>query len=158
MEVIKEAGRILNLKMKGDCWVREAAPILVKVVKEVKELEARKKEECEPFRVQIDDIASKYNPALEPLQIIETSYRERVLREAESGLTVVCEDGGKLSFPESWKYRVVDFAKVPKELRMEVVDDKAIKEQINKGVRNIKGIEISPVRSLRVYTKGDSDE
>jgi hypothetical protein len=158
MEIIKEAGRILNLKMSGDSWVREAAPILVEIVKEVKELETRKKEESEPFRVQINDIASKYKPALEPLQEIEAKYRERMVKEAESGESVACENGGKIAFADSWKYRVVDFAKVPKELRMEVVDDKAIRDMIKKGIRNIKGIAIEQVRQLRVFTKEDINE
>lgn len=146
---------MIKSKSKGEKWVSEVAPILVEINKEIKEIEDKKKNECEPFRTKISDISDKYKPALLPLNEMDSQIRERVMVEYKGTDTVACEEGGSLVFPLSWGYEVMDFAKVPKEYRMEVVNDKMIKEEIKKGVRNIKGIEIKPVRSLRVMTKGE---
>ncbi len=155
MEVIKEAGRLIKSKVKGEKWVSEVAPVLVQINREINEIESKKKEECEPFRTQIKDISDKYKPALIPLTEMDSQIRERVMAEYVGTEAVRCEEGGSLCFPESWGYSVVDFSKVPKEYRMEVVNDKMIREEIKKGMRNIRGLEIKPIRSLRVMTKGE---
>jgi len=155
MEVIKEAGKAIKSKTKGEKWVSEVAPVLIEINKEIKEIEERKKNECEPFRAQINDISDKYKPALIPLNEMDSQIRKRVMVEHIGTESVACEEGGQLVFPRSWGYEVIDFSKVPKEYRMEVVNDKMIKEEIGKGVRNIRGIEIKPVRSLRVLTKSE---
>ncbi len=155
MEVIKEAGKVIKSKVRGEKWISEVAPVLVEINKEIKEIEEKKKNECEPFRTQINDISNKYKPALEPLNEMDSQLRKRVMVEHEGVESVKCKEGGSLVFPQSWGYVVTDFSKVPKEYRMEVVNDKAIKEEIGKGVRNIKGIEIKPTRSLRVLTKSE---
>lgn len=146
---------MIRSKAKGEKWVSEVAPVLIEINKEIREIEDRKKNECEPFRTQISDISDKYKPALDPLNEMDSQLRKRVMVEYEGTESIKCEEGGSLVFPQSWGYEVGDFSKVPKEYRMEVVNDKMIKEEIKKGVRSIKGIEIKPIRSLRVMTKGE---
>lgn len=133
--------------------MEEALPVLVSVSKEIKILEKRRDEESEPFKSQIKDISNKYKPALEPLNEIGSQLRGRVMVEYEGTETVSEEGVGKLVFPESWGFEIEDFSKVEKKYRMEVVDNKAIMEEIKNGVRKIKGLEIKQSRSLRVLTE-----
>ena len=155
MEALKEAGKVIKSKRQGKEWVEEALAVLVGVSREIKVLEKRRDEESEPFKSQIKDISNKYKPALDPLNEIGSQLRGRVMVEYEGTETISEEGVGKLVFPESWGYEVEDFSKVEKKYRMEVVDNKAIIEEIKNGVRKIKGLEIKPIRSLRVLTNSD---
>ncbi len=152
MEILADATKAINSKMKGKRWVEETLPIIIDVNKQIKGLERSRDEESEPFKKTLKDINDRWKPALIPLNEIDSQLRERVMNEYEGNETIEGESG-KLVFPESWGYEVIDFKLVPKEYRMEVVDKKKIREEIGKGLRKIKGLEIKPIRSLRVLTE-----
>lgn len=150
MEILNGATKAVKSKKSGKEWVKEILAVLVETNRQIKEMEKKRDEEIEPFRVVIKEIADKYKVALEPLDEINSQLRERVMSEYKGTETISEEGVGKLVFPESWGYDVSDFSRVPKEYRMEVVDKSKIMAEIKNGVRNIKGLEIKPVRSLRV--------
>lgn len=153
MEILDEIKKVLSSKMKGDKWVESAVPALVEVAIEVKDLEAKKKVECEPMREAIKGVDEKYKAGLAVLNEIDTNLRDRVMREHEGTESVRVDGIGELVFPETWGYEIVDLKKVdPKYL---TVDGKLIREDIKKGMRNIKGLNVLPVRSLRVMAKRD---
>ena len=156
MEVIKEAGELLKSKVKGKKWVDEALPVVVGVAKEIKTLEATKKEETDPLQELIKDIRGKYVGALEVLGEIDTKLRERVMKEYPEGESIKQEGVGELVFPKRWGYEVVDIKKV--NTAFLTVDSKAVNEEIRKGVRKIGGLIISRTRSLQVRPQGEENE
>ena len=149
--ILDNVNKVIQSKMKGDNWVTYSLQALVEVSIEMKEIEARKKAECEPFRSAIEDINSKYKVALDVLTEMDIALRDRVMKEHQGTESVKVEGVGEFVFPETWGFEIVDVKKVPEEFL--TVDPKAIREAIKKGVRNIKGLEIKPIRSLRVLTK-----
>ena len=153
MEILDEVKRVLSSKMKGDKWVELAVPALVEVAIEVKGLKAKKKVECEPMKAAIKGVDEKYKGALVVLNEMDTNLRDRVMKEHMGTESVRVDGIGELIFPETWGYEIEDIKKVPAEYLG--VDGKLVRESIKKGVRNIKGLNILPVRSLRVMTKGD---
>jgi hypothetical protein len=155
MQIIDQVNKALASKKKGEKWVEESLPTIVDLNKEIKSLEKAEKEESEPFKAQISEINNKYGVALKPLGEMDDRLRQRIMTEHEGTEPVIQEGIGQLIFPESWGYEIADFSKVEKRFRKEVVDDKAIKAEIKAGVRNIKGLKIEKVRSLRVLTKID---
>lgn len=155
MQIIDQVNKALASKKKGGDWVNEILPTIIDLNKEIKALEKAKEEESEPFKLQVKQISEKYEVALHPLGEMDDWLRKRIMDEYEGTDPVIQEGIGQLIFPESWGYELVDFSKVEKKYRKEVVDDKAIKSVIKAGVRNIKGISIQRVRSLRVLTKVD---
>lgn len=152
METIKEAGTLLASKVKGKKWVNEALPVMVGVAREIKELEARKKEECEPAKAIINEIGEKYKGALNVLGKMDSDLRERIMKEYEGTDSIKQEGVGELVFPELWGFEVVDIKKVPAEFL--TVDSTLVRNEIKKGIRNIKGIEISRHRTLQVRRDG----
>ncbi len=155
MEVLSQATKTIQSKKSGREWVEETLPVLVDVNKQIKVLEKKRDDEAEPFKVQVKGINEKYNPALEPLSEINSQLRGRVMVEYEGTETVSEEGVGKLVFVEGWDFEIADFSKVEKKYRMEVVDKKAIMDEIKNGVRKIKGLEIKRSRSLRVLTNSE---
>lgn len=155
IEAIKEAGKLLNNKTKGKEWVDEALPIIVEVAKEIRILEVKKKEETDPLTELINEIREKYKGALQVLAEIDDKLRDRIMKEYEETKSIKQEGIGELVFPERWGYRVIDIKKV--EPRFLTVDGKAISEEIGKGVRKIKGIEILKRRTLQVRPQGGND-
>ncbi len=155
MEILNNASKLIKSKKIGKEWVEEVLPVIVDVAREIKTLEGRRDSEAEPFKNQVKEIGNKYKPALEPLGEISSQLRGRIMIEHEGNETVAQEGIGKLVFPETWNYEVADFARVPKEYTMEVVDNKKVMEEIKNGVRKIRGLEIRKTRSLRVITNSD---
>lgn len=155
MQIIDQVNKALASKKKGENWVEEILPTIVDLNKEIKSLEKAKEEEAEPFKTQVKQINDKYEVALHPLGEMNDRLRQRIMAEYEGTDPIIQEGIGQLIFPESWGYEIVEFSKVEKKFRKEVVDDKAIKAEIKAGVRNIRGISIQRVRSLRVLTKVD---
>lgn len=150
MEPLKDAGKVIKSKKKGEEWVQEALPMVIDVSHQIKGLEKARNDETEPFKSAIKDINEKYKPALEPLETMDKMLRERVMDEHEGTESVNEEGVGKLVFAQSWGFEVTDFSKVPTKYRMEVVNDKMIKDDIRNGLRAIKGLVIKPTRILRV--------
>jgi hypothetical protein len=148
MEAIKEARKLLGSKIRGKKWVDEALPVVVEVAKEIKELESVKGAEAKPLREMINEIGEKYKGALTILGEMDTRLRERVMKEYEGTESIKQEGVGELVFPELWGFEVTDIKKVPIEFL--TVDSTAVRNEIKKGIRNIKGLEISRHRSLQV--------
>lgn len=148
VEVIKEAGKVLASKKKGKGWVEEALPVVVGVAKEIKTLESTKGEEVGPLRELINSISNKYKGALDALGEMDTRLRERVMKEYGETESIKQDGVGELVFPERWSYEVTDIKRVDPQFLM--VDGKAVNEEIKKGVRKIRGIEIIKLRSLQV--------
>ena len=148
METLKDAGKLLGSKMKGKKWADEALPVMVQVAKEIKDLEAKKKDECEPAKAIIEEIDGKYKGALNVLREIDARLRERVMNEYEETESIKQEGIGELVFAQLWSSVVNDIKKVPMEFH--TIDSKAVNAEIKKGVRNIRGIEIEKRRSLQV--------
>jgi hypothetical protein len=155
MQVLDEVKKVLGSKVKGEKWVEMAVEPLVEVNREIKELEAKRDQECEEPKLQIKTIKEKYRGSVGVLSEIDTRLRERVMKEHEGSEGMVGETGS-LVFAESWGYEVEDIAKVPKEYKVLTVDVKLVKEKIKNGVRKIPGLKIEPQRSLRVMTKTGS--
>ncbi len=153
MQILDEVKKVLSSRAKGDRWVETAIIPLVEVAIEIKDLEAKKSEECKEYRTKIKEIDEKYQQALSVLGEIDTNLRERVMKEHEGTESVRVDGVGELVFAETWGYEVVDIKKVPAEYMG--VDGKLVRESIKKGMRNIKGLDILPIRSLRVLTKRD---
>ena len=151
MEAIKEARKLLGSKIRGKKWVDEALPVVVEVAKEIKELESVKGAEAKPLREMINEIGEKYKGALTILGEMDTRLRERVMKEYEGTESIKQEGVGELVFAQVWDFEVVDLSKVSKEFL--IVDPKLIREEIKKGVRNLKGINIDKKRILQVRTK-----
>jgi hypothetical protein len=153
IQILDEVKRVLSSKAKGDKWVEAAIIPLVEVAVEIKDLEAKKSNECKEYRAAIKNVDEKYKQALSVLGEIDINLRERVMKEHEGTESVRVDGIGELVFAEIWGYEIVDLKKIdPKYL---TVDGKLVKEDIKKGMRNIKGLNILPVRSLRVMTKRD---
>jgi hypothetical protein len=155
MQIIDQVNKALASKKKGEKWVEETLPTIVDLNKEIKSLEKAKEEEGEEYKKYLKTVSEKYETALQPLNAMNDRLRQRIMTEYEGTDPIIQEGVGQLVFPESWGYELVDFSKIEKKFRKEVVDDKAIKAEIKAGVRNIKGIKIVRVRSLRVLTKVD---
>ena len=150
MEILDNVNKVLASKLRNRKWLEEYLPVVVEVNRQIKAIDKAQDEEIDPYRAEMAKIREKYAVALKPLSEMNLKLRERVIKEYEGNGTVKAEGIGELVFPETWGYTVQDFSKVPKELRMEVVNDRAIKEAIKKGIRNIKGLLIEKVVSLRV--------
>ena len=152
MKILETASRVLNLKMKGDKWVVEALPVLVDVAVEVKDLSAKKTDECQPMREAIKMVDSKYKPALDVLSEIDSKLRDRVMKEHEGHESVAVDGVGELVFAAgSWEIEVTDLKKVdPKYI---TIDRKAVETDAKNGVQNFKGMTVTRGRSLRVMTK-----
>jgi len=153
MQILDEVKKVLASKMKGDKWVESAVPALVEVAIEIKDLEAKKSDECKEYRTAIKNVDEKYKSALSTLGAIDENLRDRVMKEHEGTESVRVDGIGELVFAEIWGYEVEDIKKVPAEYLG--VDGKLVRESIKKGIRNIRGLNILPVRSLRVMTKRD---
>ena len=152
MELLETIKRVLNLKMKGDKWVVEALPALVEVNIEIKEIEAKKKGECEPMQNAIRLVGDKYKSALNVLGEIDNKLRERVMKEHEGSESVIVDGIGELVFAAgTWEIEVTDLKKVdPKYL---TVDRRIVTEDAKNGIQNFKGMQVTRGRSLRVMTK-----
>ncbi len=148
MEMLKEAGKLLESKGKGKKWVEEALPVVVGVAKEIKTIEATKKGETDPLNELIKDIREKYKGALQVLENMDERLRERVMKEYPEGDSIKQDGVGELVFPEVWGWEVVDIKKVDRKYMS--VDSKIIMEDIRKGVRKIPGLEIGRKRTLQV--------
>jgi len=153
MQILDEVKKVLASKMKGDKWVESAVPALVEVAIEIKDLEAKKSDECKEYRTAIKNVDEKYKSALSTLGAIDENLRDRVMKEHEGTESVRVDGIGELVFAEIWGFEVEDIKKVPAEYLG--VDGKLVRESIKKGIRNIRGLNILPVRSLRVMTKRD---
>jgi len=153
MQILDEVKKVLSSKVKGDRWVEAAVIPLVEVAIEIKELEAKKTDECKEYRIAIKEIDEKYKSALSVLSEIDTNLRERVMKEHIGTESVKVDGIGELVFVETWGFEILDVKKVPAELLE--VSGKLVREQIKNGIRSIKGLNVLPVRSLRVMTKRD---
>lgn len=156
IEAIKCAGKLIESKVKGKKWVDEALSVIMKVAKEIKELEEKKKGETDPLQELINDIRTKYAGELQVLGEIDERIRTRIMKEYEGTESIKQEGIGELVFPELWSFEVVDIKKVP--VKFHTVDAKAINIEIRKGIRNIKGIEIKKRRSLQVRPHKDNND
>lgn len=154
MQILETVQRILNLKMKGDKWVIEAIPPLVEVNIEMKEIEAKKKEECEPMRAAIKEVDSKYRSALDTLSAMDSKLRERVMKEHEGSESVAVDGVGSLVFAEGlWQIEIMDMKKIDPKYIITDIDRRAIETDAKNGVQNFKGLRVTRNRSLRVMTK-----
>ena len=159
MDLFQEVERVLSSKTKKDAWVEECVPVIVEVNRQIKSQETAMEEEAAPFKAQLKDITAKYQVALQPLTQMDTTLRDRLVRERASASSVVNPQGvGKVVFAETWGYEIEDVKKVDKAFRVEVVDAKKVKAAIKAGMRSIKGLLIRPEVGVRVYTKEDTTE
>jgi len=148
MDVIKMAGELLKSKVKGRKWVDAAMPTVMGVVKEVKKVEEMKQEETKPLRELIGDIGKKYEGALMVLDKINEELRERIMKEYEETTTIKQDGVGELVFVQLWSFEVVDVRKVESEFL--TVNSSLVNNEIKKGIRNIKGLNIIKKRILQV--------
>jgi len=154
MQILDEIKKVLSSKMKGDKWVESAVPALVEVAIEIKDLEAKKKVECEPMRVAIRGVDEKYEGALVVLNEMDTNLRNRVMKEHEGSESIAVDGIGELIFAAgSWKIEIMDMKKVDPKYLVTDIDRRAIETDAKNGVQNFKGLRVTRGRSLRVMTK-----
>ena len=156
MEILDEVKKVLSSKAKGDRWVEAAVIPLVEVAIEIKDLEAKKKAECEPMRAAIKNVDEKYKQALSVLGEINTNLRDRVMKEHEGIESVSVPGIGELVFAAgSWQIEIMDMKKIDPKYLITDLDRKAIETDAKNGVQNFKGLRVTRGRSLRVMTKRD---
>lgn len=114
---------------------------LVQLNAQIKELTEAKKEEEEPFRKALKEIAETYEPMLGPLSKRDALLRQEVISLYSGEPKVEVEGVGSIVFPETYNFEVQDIKKVPVEYLM--VDAAKVREDIRKGVRKIKGLTIA---------------
>ncbi len=130
-----------------------AAPVLVDINREKKEIEEEKKEQEAPLRASLKEIGEKYATGLSTLSEMDTKLRERIGQERVGKETIKTDNGGSIQFPESIGFTYGDVKKVDPAYLKTIVDDAKVRDAIKKGIREIKGIKIEPVYGLRVMIK-----
>lgn len=147
---------IIDDESKGEEWAKKASPILVNVNRQIRELEEKKEKEVSPYKEMIREIEGKYRGQMEELQNVNKELRERIVEEIKSTDTIHTEDGGKVVFMEELVAEPSDdTTKIDKNYLTISVDMKKVRTAIKSGIRKIKGIEIKPKVSVRVYTNPD---
>lgn len=156
MQILDEVKRVLSSKAKGDRWVESAVGPLVEVNIEIKELETKKKDECEEYRLAIKQVDEKYKAALDVLGEIDSRLRERVMKEHEGTKSVGVDGIGEFVFaPGSWQIEIMDMKKIDPKYKITDLDRKAIETDAKNGMQNFAGMRVTRGRSLRVMTKRD---
>ena len=151
--LVEDVSRLLKKNGNGKKWVAEAVPVLIEVMEQIKDIETRKDEEVEPYKVQIKEIEEKYKPFLLPLNEMNGQIREKIVQCVDEPTTIQGDNGGRVVFVESLETEIFDVDKLDPKYVMKVPDMKAIKEAMKRGVTNIKGVKVVPKYSVRVYTK-----
>ena len=152
MSIIEDAARLLSSKAKGKGYAVSTLATLVGISKETKAIEAAKEEDGAAAKAALKVVTERYKPALMQLEAMRAKIQERVMKEY-SGTDSIEGDEGAIVFPQSWGYEIVDIAKVPKEYTMVVVNAPKLSQDIKEGLRNVKGVEIKPIRSMRVVAR-----
>lgn len=154
-----EARKYVSSKVKGEQWVERALPVVVKLAMDIKKLKKDKAEDEEFAKALLKDVSDKYNPQIKALTEVDVMLRERILKEHDGSSTVAVAGVGELVFPQVWDFEVVDMGKVDRKYL--IVDSTAVRNDIRKGIRNIKGIKIDQKRTLQVRPhtdKGNGEE
>ena len=140
---------LMRSKKKGEEWVEEALPVIVSVVREIRELEAKMEEEKRPLMDALKSITNDFSPSIKELEKVDRKVRDKILEchldESEVRMIGV----GKLIFPLLWGFDVVDVGKVPSEFL--TVDGAKVRNEIKSGVRRIPGLKIDHKRTLQVW-------
>ncbi len=136
---------------EGVEWVEKAIPELIALTKEIKEIEEEKEEKTRGKKMEYDAASKPYLKMLGLMKKVSDELRERVKKEYEGTETIEDNEGNEIVFPETWGWEVVDIAKV--ERRYLKVDEKMVNEEVKKGIRKIKGIEVKKVKGIQVRIK-----
>jgi hypothetical protein len=151
IEILKKHGEMLQKsKDRQTKWVEEAAPVLIDVNGELKQVKAAKEEGTRLIRIQLEVIAKPFDTELSILNTIDKALRKRLLEEYPgSGAIAIPE--GEISFRRPWTYDVVDEVSIPDTYR--TVDQAKIKQAVDGGVRAIPGVKIYQGRTIVVKAK-----
>ena len=156
MQILDEVKKVLSSKVKGDQWVEAALIPLVEVAIEIKELESKKKDECEEYRLAIKQVDEKYKQALSVLADIDTHLRGRVMEEHKGTESVKVDGIGELIFATgSYQIEIMNMKKVDPKYLVTDLNRKAIEIDAKNGMQNFEGLRVTRGRSLRVMTKRD---
>lgn len=151
MEYLKDVKKLVERKTKGEKWVEEVLPLIVKVNADIKEIKAKMEEEVTPLKIIIDGIKVHYESDLGALVEADAALREWILKEHEGTEAVSKEDVGTLVFPQRWGFDVVDLSKVDRKYLK--LDPNAVSTDIRNGITHAKGLKIEKKRGLEVRTK-----
>lgn len=121
---------------------------LIEVNREIKEMEKAKKEEEKPLKEELSSIKETYSPILDPLEKLNVKLREALNELYSETEPLVVEEIGSVTFQTPFTFEVVDMKKVPIELLS--INAVAVREEIKKGVRKIKGLEIKKGKVMYV--------
>jgi hypothetical protein len=151
IEILKKHGEMLQKsKDRQTTWVEEAAPVLIDVNGELKQIKAAKEEGTRLIRIQLEVIAKPFDTELSILNTIDKALRKRLLEEYP-GVGAIAIPEGEISFRRPWTYDVTDEASIPDTYR--TVDQTKIKQAVDGGVRSIPGVKIYQGRTIVVKAK-----
>jgi hypothetical protein len=131
----------------------EAAGVLLRAKKAMKELEAQKEEKTRVLKIQYDSEKRPFDALLKVLKTIETGLKSWLLNRYEGTEPLIVPDEGEVSFREKWEGTIMDPSEVP--MQYWSVDYGKVATAVDNGLRVIPGIQIEKVRTVVVKAKGE---
>ena len=147
MKEMQDAEKLLSSKVRGEKWVEMSLPVIVGIMKEIDEIDGKRKEEGEALRAALEEVNNKYKGILGVLGGMNISIREKIMEE-HHGTESVKGDEGELVFPLRTAIEIINIKKVPDKYIQ--LNNTAINADIKKGMAKIPGLEIGKVRGLEV--------
>ena len=143
-----EVKKLMSSRAKGEAWVEKALPVVVGIARTIKELEGKKAEDSIFPKSLLKEVSDTYDPSIKAMKEVDSKVRARIIEEHGDNSPVAMMGVGELVFPMLWVFEVTDINKVDRKYL--VIDSAAVREDIKKGVRNIKGITIKQNKTLQV--------
>lgn len=137
----------MRSKKEGVEWVRHMLPHLVSISREIKNVVTAMDKETKALKETIKELEAPYRKDLAKLEEVNASIRAGVL-ETYKGNEAIKDVEGELIFQKKTNFRILDETKLNRKFL--VPNNSAIKEEIKRGAKKIKGVEIFPYRVLLV--------
>ena len=153
-QLITASKELLKSKSTGRDFIEQTIPIVCELAKLQKGLAEEQKTELAPLVALEKEVRAKYKkPVAEIDAVIGTkgTLREAIADRAQGMSEAVSVPGvGMVSFSEKWEYTIEDEAKLPKDYKVTVPDEKKIAGMISAGIRDIKGVKIYPKTIIQI--------